>query len=381
MALANEGMLAKYIAGIPAHPQAMHALHRRLVRRYLASNAIDINPDLVEHIFVAPLVRRIAGRLASPATAADWGHRADAIFDWFTARQVKKVLPNVVVCYENAAIKTFRVAKQLGITTVLDAASFHHVWQDRFCRPVESPVAHERVKRNKGEEIRFADFILTASELAKQSYYEAGICHTQILSNPVGVETSTFTPGRAQNSWSSGVRFVYVGNISRLKGIDVLGAASQILNVGGRPFDLTIIGNHDQCSFRRTIPSAKWLGKIDHNILPAELRKHDVLILPSRFDSFGMVVAEAMACGLPAIVTENVGAKQMIKHLENGLIIPAEDAPALATAMEWFIANRRLLPSMSQAARNTAEDYDWAHYHRRAVSFFASLRPTVSSHG
>jgi glycosyltransferase involved in cell wall biosynthesis len=124
------------------------------------------------------------------------------------------------------------------------------------------------------------------------------------------------------------------------------------------------------------------LGQISHKSLPNELAKHDVLVLPSRFDSFGLVVAEAMACGLPVIVTENVGAKQMVTHEVNGLIVPVADATALAGAMKWFISNRSLLPQMSCEARAAAESYDWHYYHRRVVEFFCSLSRTgVNGHG
>jgi glycosyltransferase involved in cell wall biosynthesis len=81
-----------------------------------------------------------------------------------------------------------------------------------------------------------------------------------------------------------------------------------------------------------------------------------------------------MACGLPAIVTENVGAKEMITDRENGLVIPAGQADALVDAMRWFIAHRHELPTMSLAARKSAEQYDWTNYRQRVTEFLASIR-------
>jgi glycosyltransferase involved in cell wall biosynthesis len=381
MALADRGMLAKYITGVPAHPGAMTIWSRGLMGRWLSNYTIDIDSSLVSHILAAPIIRRIAGRFGSPPTAVDWAHRGDAVFDWLAARQVRKLKPDIVVCYENAALESFRSAKQMGVTTVLDAASFHHAWQDRFHDPVESQSAHDRITRRKDEEIGLADFVLTVSDLAKQSYVDAGIDERSICSIPVGAQLTSFTPSSDVGNRLSTPRFIFVGNASRLKGIDILETACRFLNANGQMVELTIVGNSGQLAGWHGVSHVRGLGRIDHKSLPAVLREHDVLILPSRFDSFGMVVAEAMACGLPVIATENVGAKEMIIQDVTGLVIPAADASALAKAMGWFIANRSRLPAMSQAARKVAENYDWAHYRRRAIDFFDSLHSLAGNCG
>ena len=83
---------------------------------------------------------------------------------------------------------------------------------------------------------------------------------------------------------------------------------------------------------------------MSHDRLAAEMPRPDVLVVPSFFDSFGMVVAEAMACGLPVVVTQNVGAKEMISPGVNGLIVPAGDAGALADAMRLVHQESRAAP-------------------------------------
>ena len=133
-ALAEQGMLIKYITGVPTNPRTTSAWLRPFLRQYSTAYAIDIQPPLVKHIFVAPLVRRVAHSFASRATAVKWSHRGEAWFDWLAARELTALKPDIVVCYENAALETFRAAKKLGIRTVLDAASFHHAWQDQVLR-------------------------------------------------------------------------------------------------------------------------------------------------------------------------------------------------------------------------------------------------------
>ena len=72
MALAEAGMLAEYLTGVPACAASLPWWQRRVLRRQLEAYAIQIDPELVRHSFVAPAVRRIAARVARPATAIDW---------------------------------------------------------------------------------------------------------------------------------------------------------------------------------------------------------------------------------------------------------------------------------------------------------------------
>jgi glycosyltransferase involved in cell wall biosynthesis len=78
-----------------------------------------------------------------------------------------------------------------------------------------------------------------------------------------------------------------------------------------------------------------------------------------------MVVLEAMACGLPVIVSDMVGAKQLVEEGRNGFIVPVEDVAALAARMRWLIENRQMLERMSSAARTVAEQASWANYRRQ----------------
>jgi glycosyltransferase involved in cell wall biosynthesis len=78
-----------------------------------------------------------------------------------------------------------------------------------------------------------------------------------------------------------------------------------------------------------------------------------------------MVVPEAMACGLPVIVSDVVGAKQLVEDGRSGFVVPAGSLNALMDKMRWFIHNRELFNQMSFAARAAAEEASWAKYRRR----------------
>jgi glycosyltransferase involved in cell wall biosynthesis len=163
------------------------------------------------------------------------------------------------------------------------------------------------------------------------------------------------------------LRFVFVGHVDERKGADVLRDA--VMKLAGRrvPCELTIIGNYTSAIRFDGLVNVKSLGWIPQDRLADELAKYDVLVLPSRHDSFGMVVAEAMACGLPVIVSDHVGAKEMVEPQVNGLVVLAGDAIALAGAMEWFITNRERISTMIPATRQAAARYTWQVYQERVL--------------
>lgn len=368
MALAERGMLAKYITGVPTRRDAGGWLARPLMRKTAETYAVPIDPSLVSHVYISSATRVAVRRLGSNSSVL--GHMADGWFDRYVCRLLDRLRPDVVVAYENSALWTFRTAKRLGITTVLDAASVHHRWQDRFFPGREGSRFHRRVTRRKDEEVALADRIITVSQFARESYLEAGIPANRVQAVPVGVDVGRFQCRAVPDVETPGLRFVFVGNASPLKGVDVLMAAVRRLRAAGVPFSLTLIGGVAEAVRDDDVNRLPWMS---HDRLPAELSRHDVLVLPSFFDSFGMVVAEAMACGLPVIVTDNVGSKEMIAPEVNGLMISPGDPQTLADAMNWFLNHRERLPQMSKSARESAERYDWAVYRRRVTELLASL--------
>jgi glycosyltransferase involved in cell wall biosynthesis len=202
--------------------------------------------------------------------------------------------------------------------------------------------------------------------MARQSYIDAGAPSDRVSAVPLGVDTSAFSIPRTFPEVPP-IRFVFVGQFDDRKGADILLGAVALLEKQTKNFRLAVVGNRGEADATTNSDLIEYRGWLPHAELGSELAKHHVLVLPSRHDSFGMVVAEAMACGLPAIVSESVGAQEMVTPSVNGLIVPAGESPALAETMGWFVANSHLLPEMRVAARRTAEAYSWDVYAERVV--------------
>jgi glycosyltransferase involved in cell wall biosynthesis len=107
--------------------------------------------------------------------------------------------------------------------------------------------------------------------------------------------------------------------------------------------------------------------------LASELRRADCLVLPSRVESFGMVVAEALASGTPVIVSSMVGAKDLVGDGRAGWVVPVGDPDALAARMLWCARHPEDLAALAPTARASAENVTWDAYHLRYASLVREL--------
>ncbi len=362
-------MLRHYISGVP--------LPTGILREFAsASNSVEDTSlplrKLNSLMPVEPVVRRLCQSIVNAPTSIDWRHRTEAIFDKYASFKLRRLHPDVVVCYENAALSTFRQAKRMGITTILDAASVHHFMQDKFFIPIESQKAHIRITERKDKEILLADHIITTSEQARDSYIFAGIRSCDVSVCQLGVDLDLFHRHEEKQEHNE-VRFVYVGNDSPLKGLGILHSACEELSKQSFPFSMNLIGPSPSPRF----PCFRFHGRKKHSELASLLPEFDVLVLPSKFESFGQVVVEAMACGLPVIVSDQVGAKELVDPTRTGLIFESGSTPQLIDAMKWFGAHRRQIPEMGILARLAVEQLSWSTYRKQVVAQISMVHQAI----
>ena len=380
-ALHDTGQLAGYWTGVPTAPPASKGPIYRWLADRISQPTLRLPADRVRHFYAEPLTRRIADALCSPARSVVWQHRAMEWFDRWCARRLPDTL-DAVVCYENAALHTFRAARERGATTILDAASFHHQRQDAVYDPVEPDAAHARITAHKDEEIAHADHILTVSELARESYVEAGVPADTVTAVPMGADLSDFSPPEPRRVPSdSPLTFLFVGHAGRRKGTDTLLAASRALYEEDAAHRVRFAGDAEDDLFADVPPTVARLGYLGREALVRAMQEADVLVLPSRHDSFGRVVVEGMATGLPALVSAHVGAKEVITEGESGWVVSAADADALTDRMRWCVEHPDAVAGMQDAAVATAQDYTWTAYRDRVVRCLGRvLEPSLSEH-
>lgn len=362
-------MLAEYWAGVPNRPGQRGIVPTWLWNRFVRYVPVDIPDSRGRWLPVAVALRR-----AARATPAWLGYHVDYMacraFDRAVARRLDQCKAKAVVACEISARETFKRAKARGMITVLDAPSVHHEAHDRQYGYKEPSALHRRIQACKEEEIELADHIVTVSELAAATYLAAGVPASRVHAVPLGADIDFFTPGNDSEFANRPVRFLFVGATIWRKGIDLLVEAFCHVAKWRKDAELRIVGPKGdtfEVIRRCEVPGVQWSPLMDQACLRDEYRKAHCLVLPSRNDSYGMVVAEALACGTPVIVSDMVGSKMLVREGECGWIVPAEDAKALVERMIWCIDNREQIFGMRRHARAAGASAGWpAHYERYA---------------
>lgn len=159
--------------------------------------------------------------------------------------------------------------------------------------------------------------------------------------------------------------FLYSGSLIRRKGVDLLAEAFSRLAAEVPEVELKVVGDGDlRADMESQLSSCRdrvqFLGFQDWTQLPSFYLTSDVLCVPSRYDGWNLAVPEGLAAGLPVIGTDRVGAAiELIRHRENGWLIPADDVDALYEAMrEAAELSSESLKRCLRAAEASAASYD-----------------------
>ena len=184
---------------------------------------------------------------------------------------------------------------------------------------------------------------------------------------PRGVDTDEFSPLRAsrelRRQWRVDSRrpaIVYAGRLSAEKGLGHLPRIRQLLHRRAVEHQMVFAGDGPMAAtLKREIPDGIFLGALPHHEVGRVMASADVFLFPSPTDSFGNVVLEAQACGLPTIVTDRGGPCEQILDNESGFICAADDPDAFVEVLVPILRNEVRRRAMSGVARGWAEQHGW----------------------
>jgi D-inositol-3-phosphate glycosyltransferase len=242
------------------------------------------------------------------------------------------------------------------------------------------PVFREQIERRL---VGLADSIIAGNpdERADLIWRQRAI-PDKICTIPPGVDTELFRPldrdqaRRRLDLDADDAVVMFVGRIDPIKGIDTLLGAMSLLapQVTGRRLILQLIGGDlgadgapigPLAETKRQIDAlglaqhVRLLGSRPQNQLPLFYNASDVVCVPSRYESFGLVAVEAMSCGVPVVASRAGGLIFSVEDGLSGILAPVNDAPAFADALASLLNDRTLAAEMGVAARSIAERFAW----------------------
>lgn len=316
-----------------------------------------------------------------------WQHeRLDRELSWWMAetldRHVARNLPecDAFVAISGSGLHAARKARAHGVKYICDRGSSHirfskRILTEEFKRWGQSfPGIDPRAVQKEEREYDLADAITVPSGFCRKSFMQEGISGEKMNVVPYGVDMARFSPDGEPSADSFDALFV--GQVSFRKGVPyLLEAFDSVRHPNKR---LTIVGavQPEMREFlnQRHYPQVRFLGSQSRNEVRRLMSRSHVFILPSVEDGFGMVLAEALACGCPVIGTEHTGTPDLVENGREGFVVPIRDAAALSERMEQLCQDPAMRQKMAAAALQRVHQLGgWNDYGDNIVRVLSEL--------
>lgn len=299
----------------------------------------------------------------------------DNLFDLLARRYVDG--GDVFNVFNHFGLYSMRRAQRLGLKTLVERSSahpvvHHEILSQEYARyGLRFSRTNRILFRKHEQEYAEADAIVVPSDFVRRTMLEQGVPAEKLKQVHFGFDPVYFYPMPGHKTDRT-FRVVFVGSVSLQKGVQYLLEAFRRLALPDA--ELVLVGGSFPDS-RAFLPRYRGLYRhisfVPQPALVEIYNSASVFVLPSLQDGFGMVVYEAAACGLPVIVTENVGAE--IRDGQDGFIVPIRDADALADRLLRLYRDDTLRREMGESARAFVQQFTWARYHQQMQALWRSI--------
>jgi glycosyltransferase involved in cell wall biosynthesis len=214
--------------------------------------------------------------------------------------------------------------------------------------------------RRRLRDIALADLILVPSNHIADALAARGTSPRRIRVIPYAADCRRFRP-LAGKCHESTCTFLFAGGITQRKGIKYLLEAWARIRRPGWKLQLLGALPENRGPLVPWLDHVELLGRVAHAEMPARMAAADVFVFPSLFEGSAVVTYEALACGLPSVVTVEAGS--VVRDGIEGFVVQSRDVDTLARRMEQLGDTPQLRARMAAAARSRALEFDWPRYH------------------
>ncbi|HEU0026343.1 MAG TPA: glycosyltransferase [Ktedonobacterales bacterium] len=258
--------------------------------------------------------------------------------------------------------------------------------------PATGPSDHATTIRieSEGHIAVSADCVIVSTEHEGEQLrrlYGLSPSHTRVI--PCGVDLRAFTPGDTSDRTEARralalddiPTLLFVGRLDPIKGIDLLlesvallKTPARLLVVGGDPTgDPEVERLRARAEALGVADRVRFPGAVPQSELPRYYRAVDALVVASRYESFGLVAVEALACGLPVVASAAGGLPTVVRDGENGLLVRWRYAEAFAQRIDALLGDPALMTRLRAAARLSVERFDWQRIGDRVRDLYQTL--------
>ena len=326
------------------------------------------------------------------------------VHSWF-ARQAAKHLEGsqLIHAWSSWAEPALKWSIRHSIPSILERSSAHILEQSNLLRSEYLRLGsswkqtHPKIEAMECREYHLASMISVPSTFVQHSFKRRGFKEPKVAKHLLGADLTKFVlkyPPTKNSISKNGLKILFVGSLTPQKGVhDLLDAFKQFHSDSSR---LTLLGGGITPEIKQVIDQnhdARVIrpGHQDQSKLIDYYHHHDLLVLPSIQDGFGMVLAQALCCGLPIIASVNTGGKDLLEldglsprivrfadidcvEYSAGWIIPIRSRAVMTSIFQYIHVNKMALSEKQDAARQLRNaDLSWQTYAASLCSSYKSL--------
>ena len=384
-ALKNNGVLFKYVTTVYDKENSLiMKMLKKIVsvdnkKRANSRKCCELDDcDVVQFCELMGLVEIFLARIDKKRKMYNWWHTYTS--DRFGKKVAKLAIKenvDAVIIYDTNAKSCFEYLKKKAphIKRIMDSSAANRLFMKtvyekdmsicpEFANKLRIEVAELWDKKwieICSKEIELTEFFLVPSKFVRKSFLYSNVLEKNIFVCSYGTNFIPEKPAM-HSEVKKCLKAVYVGNVTEMKGIYYLLEAFN--KIPHELVQLTVVGAYDNSShiFDKYMEFVTFTGRIQHDEVKKVLQKSDFFVFPSLGEGLSLSVLEALACGLPCIVSEHSGANDAIIEEKNGFVVPIQNIEVLIEKIMWFVNNPELLSQLKMEAYESSLMYSWDNY-------------------
>ncbi len=341
-----------------------------------------IDPKRIKTIILKEIIKKLIDKLCPQFLWSKLNYFNDDLFDYFASIYLKNKKTDIFVGWSGFSKRSFEKLSNINCVKVLERGSSHIQFQHRVLKKeyeklnLKANLPSEQIIKKELKEYELADYICVPSNFAKKTFVNMGIDKNKVHVFHLGVDLNKFSFEEKKQSKNKKIQIISSGEVSIRKGSHQLMDAFIELNLNN--CELLFAGNIENglkdYFYKKKRDNIKFLGSLDENSLNKIYNESDIFILNSIEDGFGMVIPQAMACGLPIITTFNTGASEIVVHGKNGYVINSGDKLILKEKIKKLYLDQNLRDEMSKnSIQIIYNKFSWDNYGRKVVEFYEQI--------